>query len=65
VCATHRGRRLVHAFGRRAAQGGVWLDKTVAGIRMTKLRGLAKVDWAFTFAAAYNLVRAPKLTGAA
>ena len=31
----------------------------------TKLRGLAKVDWAFTFAAAaYNLVRAPKLTGA-
>jgi hypothetical protein len=34
----------------------------VAGMRRTKLRGLARVDWAFTFAAAaYNLVRAPKL----
>ena len=36
--------------------------KTVAGMRKTKLRGLPKVDWAFTFAAAaYNLVRLPKL----
>src|ERR1700756_3520329 len=40
--------------------------KTVAGLRQTKLRGLAKVDWGFTFAAAaYNLVRAPKLIAAA
>jgi hypothetical protein len=32
-----------------------------AGLRKTKLRGLAKVDWAFTFtAAAYNLVRLPR-----
>ena len=39
--------------------------KTVAGIRQTKLRGLPKVDWAFTFAAAaYNLVRTPKLLAA-
>jgi hypothetical protein len=31
-------------------------------MRRPKLRGLARVDWAFTFAAAaYNLVRAPKL----
>jgi hypothetical protein len=31
-------------------------------MRKTKLRGLPKMDWAFTFAAAaYNLVRAPKL----
>lgn len=38
-----------------------WI-KTVAGLRKTKLRGLAKVDWAFTFAAAaYNLVRLPRL----
>jgi hypothetical protein len=37
----------------------------VGGLRQTKLRGLAKVDWAFTFvAAAYNLVRLPKLIGA-
>ncbi|HLC41678.1 MAG TPA: IS5/IS1182 family transposase, partial [Methylomirabilota bacterium] len=39
--------------------------KTVAGMRKTKLRGLLKVDWAFTFAAAaYNLVRLPKLLAA-
>jgi Homeodomain-like domain len=37
----------------------------VAGLRQTKLRGLAKVDWAFTFAvAAYDLVRTPKLMAA-
>ena len=36
--------------------------KTVGGLRKTKLRGLPKVDWVFSFvAAAYNLVRAPKL----
>jgi hypothetical protein len=40
--------------------------KTVAGLRKTRFRGLARVDWAFTFAAAaYNLVRAPKLIQAA
>jgi hypothetical protein len=40
--------------------------KTVGGLRKTKLRGLPKVDWAFSFvAAAYNLVRALKLLGAA
>ncbi len=46
-------KRIEEAFG--------WI-KTVAGMRKTKLRGLAKVDWAFAFtAAAYNLVRLPKL----
>jgi hypothetical protein len=31
-------------------------------MQLTELRGLPKVDWAFTFAAAaYNLVRAPQL----
>ena len=50
-------KRIEEAFG--------WI-KTVAGLRKTKLRGLAKVDWAFTFAAAaYDLVRVPKLVGAA
>jgi IS5 family transposase len=34
-----------------------WL-KTVAGLRKTRHRGVARVDWVFTFApAAYNLVR--------
>ena len=46
-------KRIEEAFG--------WI-KTVAGMRKTKLRGLARVDWAFTFAAAaYNLVRLPRL----
>lgn len=50
-------KRIEEAFG--------WI-KTVAGLHKTKLRGLPKVDWAFTFAAAvYNLVRVPKLVGAA
>ncbi len=40
--------------------------KEVAGLRRMRLRGLAKVDWAFTLrAAAYNLIRLPKLQGAA
>lgn len=46
-------KRIEEAFG--------WI-KTVAGLRRTKLRGLEKVDWSFTFAAAaYNLIRLPKL----
>jgi transposase len=50
-------KRIEEAFG--------WI-KTVAGLRQTKLRGRAKVDWAFTFAvAAYNLVRVPLLLAAA
>lgn len=40
--------------------------KTVAGLRKLRHRGVTKVDWQFTFAmAAYNLVRLPKLLGAA
>jgi len=36
--------------------------KTIGGLRKTKLRGLPRVDWAFSFiAAAYNLVRVPNL----
>ena len=46
-------KRIEEAFG--------WI-KTVAGLRQTKLRGRPKVAWAFTLAAAaYNLVRAPRL----
>jgi len=49
-------KRIEEAFG--------WI-KTVAGLRKTKFRGLARVDLAFTFAAAaYNLVRLPKLLAA-
>ena len=36
--------------------------KTVARQEKTKFRGRGRVEWAFTFAAAaYNLVRLPKL----
>jgi transposase len=50
-------KRIEEAFG--------WM-KTVGGLRKTKVRGLPRVDWAFTFvAAAYNLVRAPKLLATA
>jgi transposase len=56
--ASQRARkRIEEAFG--------WM-KTIAGLHQTKLRGLAKVDWTFTFAsAAYNLVRLPKLMASA
>ena len=40
--------------------------KTVAGLSKTRHRGLARVDWQFTLAlAAYDLIRLPKLLGAA
>ena len=50
-------KRIEEAFG--------WI-KTVSGLRKTRFRGLARVDLAFTFAAAaYNLVRLPKLLAGA
>ncbi len=37
--------------------------EAVAGLDRPKLRGVVRVGWAFTFAAAaYNLVRLPKLS---
>ena len=48
-----RRKRIEEAFG--------WI-KTVAGQDKTRFRGRDRVGWAFTFAAAaYNLVRLPKL----
>jgi transposase len=50
-------KRIEEAFG--------WI-KTIAGLRKTRFIGRARTDWAFTFAAAaYNLVRLPKLLVAA
>jgi hypothetical protein len=50
-------KRIEEAFG--------WA-RTVAGLRKTRHRGLPKIDWQFTLAmAAYNLVRLPRLLGAA
>ena len=50
-------KRIEEAFG--------WI-KTVAGQRRTKFRGRDRVGWAFALAAAaYNLVRLPKLIAGA
>ena len=50
-------KRIEEAFG--------WI-KTIGGLRKTRFIGHARTDWAFTFAAAaYNLVRLPKLLAAA
>ena len=46
-------KRIEEAFG--------WI-KTIAGQARTRLRGLERVRWAFTLAAAaYDLIRLPKL----
>jgi len=46
---------------KRIEEGFGWM-KTVAGFRKTKYRGIEKVGWAFTLAAAaYILIRLPKL----
>ena len=57
----HPGYAVSQRIRKRIEEAFGWI-KTVAGMGRTKLRGRAKVDWAFTFAAAaYNLVRLPKL----
>ena len=61
----HGGYAVSQRIRKRIEEAFGWI-KGVGGLRQTKLRGLAKVDWAFTFAAAaYDLVRLPKLIGAA
>jgi transposase len=57
----HVGYAISQRIRKRIEEGFGWM-KTIAGLRKTKYRGLEKVGWAFTFgAAAYNLVRLPKL----
>ena len=53
-----------YAVSQRIEEAFGWI-KTVAGQDKTKFRGRDRVGWAFTFAAAaYNLVRLPKLLAA-
>jgi len=60
----HPGYGMSQRIRKRIEEGFGWI-KTVAGQRQTRFRGRARVGWAFTFAAAaYNLVRLPKLIGA-
>jgi len=57
----HPGYAVSQRIRKRIEEAFGWI-KTVAGLRQTRFRGLAKVDLAFAFAAAaYNLVRLPKL----
>jgi transposase len=61
----HRGYAISQRVRKRIEEAFGWI-KTVAGLKKTRFRGLARVDLAFTFAAAaYNLVRLPKLLAGA
>ena len=57
----HGGYAVSQRIRKRIEEAFGWI-KTVAGQEKTKFRGRDRVGWAFTFAAAaYNLVRLPKL----
>ena len=60
----HAGYGMSQKIRKRIEEGFGWI-KTVGGQRKTRFRGRDKVGWTFAFtAAAYNLVRLPKLLGA-
>jgi len=57
----HGGYTVSQRIRKRIEEAFGWI-KTVAGQEKTRFRGVDRVGWAFTFAAAaYNLVRLPKL----
>ncbi len=57
----HPGYVASQRIRKRIEEGFGWM-KTIAGLRKTKYRGFRKVRWAFILAAAaYNLIRLPKL----
>jgi transposase len=57
----HGGYAISQRIRKRIEEAFGWI-KTIAGQEKTKFRGCDRVGWAFTFsAAAYNLVRLPKL----
>jgi len=61
----HCGYAISQRLRKRIEEPFGWI-KTIAGLRQTKHRGTARVGWGFNLAAAaYNLVRLPKLLGAA
>ncbi|OXE36853.1 MAG: IS5/IS1182 family transposase, partial [Phenylobacterium zucineum] len=61
----HAGYAMSQRIRKRIEEVFGWM-KTVAGRRKTRFKGRDKVGWDFAFAgAAYNLVRLPKLAGAA
>ena len=57
----HPGYQISQVIRKRIEEANGWI-KTVAGMAQTKFRGLARVGWMFQFkAAAYNLIRLPRL----
>jgi transposase len=61
----HPGYAMSQRIRKRIEEAFGWI-KMVAGLKKTRFRGLARVDLAFTFAAAaYNLVRLPRLLAGA
>ena len=57
----HGGYALSQQIRKRIEEAFGWI-KTVAGQQKTKFRGIDRVGWVFNFAAAaYDLVRLPKL----
>jgi hypothetical protein len=60
----HSGYDVSQRIRKRIEEGFGWI-KTIGGMRKPKYRTREKVAWHFTFvAAAYNLIRMPKLLGA-
>jgi len=61
----HPGYAISQRIRKRIEEPFGWV-KTVAGLRKTRHRGVARVGWMFTLAmAAYNVIRIPKLLAAA
>jgi transposase len=57
----HAGYRLSQIVRKRIEEANGWI-KEVGGMAQTKLRGVDRVEWMFVFkAAAYNLIRLPRL----
>ena len=57
----HPGYGISQCIRKRIEEGFGWM-KTIGGMRRMKYRGREKAAWTFTFtAAAYNLIRMPKL----
>jgi transposase len=60
----HPGYDISQRIRKRIEEGFGWM-KTIGGMRKPKYRSREKVAWSFTFsAAAYNLIRIPKLMAA-
>ena len=57
----HAGYRLSQIVRKRIEEANGWI-KEVGGMAQTKLHGVGRVEWMFVFkAAAYNLIRLPRL----